>query len=162
MSDLRERLGHLNSLRRTIAMEKEHEVHSFLIYICEKCGAVYVMYLEKGLADENSRIHKPVPFRIACPECLGPAEHAMNIDRRLGKLDSYRYLEKGENFFMNDPYSDCGIPIIFQKDYERLNIDALSSIISRWWERDARFREDNTTFKLIRREIIEKFVEEKS
>ena len=112
------------------ASKQDHIIHGYMVYQCEHCNNIYVMWLEKGLEDptddEKTGIHKPVPFGITCPACSGIAIHTLfSLGKdSLGKnYKSYqKYVEQPNriiyrNFFWNDPTTDCGVPIIFEPDY---------------------------------------------
>lgn len=112
------------------ATKEDHIIHGYMIYQCECCHNIYMMWLEKGLEDltddQKTGRHKPVPFSIICPCCGGMTRHVLwSIDSdSLGKnYRSYReYVNQPNipvyrNFFWNDPDSDCGIPVIFEPDY---------------------------------------------
>lgn len=112
------------------AIESDFRIHGFMVYQCEDCNSIYVMWLAEGLEDPTDDAktgkHKPVPFRFVCPACGGTALHRF---WDLGKLTlgqnhrSYKdYISQQnkllyENFFWNDPDSDCGVPIILGPDY---------------------------------------------
>lgn len=119
--------------RKQKAAEKKHLVHAFMIYQCEKCNAVYIMWLEKGLEDkENDALtgnHKPVPFCITCPECYGIVKHTCCSIGMNCVPDGYRELKSDENFFLNDENEQCGIPIIFKKDFDILTPRELGQIM---------------------------------
>lgn len=116
--------------KATKAMKSDFRIHGFMIYQCEYCNSVYVMWLAEGLEDPTDDAktgkHKPVPFGIVCPACGGTAFHKF---WGVGKLTlgqnhrSYKdYISQQnkllyENFFWNDPDSDCGVPIILSPDY---------------------------------------------
>lgn len=125
--DIREQFQKIQEDRIKKASEKEHLIHGFMIYVCKHCHAVYIMHLEAGLEDKNvsEENHKPVPFTITCPDCFDVATHVL---WSIGRSSSYVTLENGKNFFMNDDESDCGVPIIFNKDFEYLDIDTLNRI----------------------------------
>ena len=63
------------------ANKKDHIIHGYMVYQCEHCNNIYVMWLEKGLEDptddEKTGMHKPVPFGITCPACGGIATHTL-------------------------------------------------------------------------------------
>ena len=112
------------------ASKQDHTIHGYMVYQCENCATIYVMWLEKGLADptydEKTGMHKPVPFGFICPACGGMAVHALwSLGQdSLGKnYKSYqKYVEQPNrliyrNFFWNDPTTDCGVPVIFEPDY---------------------------------------------
>ena len=112
------------------ASKQDHIIHGYMVYRCENCAAIYVMWLEKGLEDptddEKTGMHKPVPFGFTCPACGGMATHTLwSLGKdSLGKnYKSYqKYVEQSNrliyrNFFWNDPTTDCGVPIIFKPDY---------------------------------------------
>ena len=112
------------------AAKQDHIIHGYMVYQCEHCAAIYVMWLEKGLEDptddEKSGLHKPVPVRFTCPVCGNVATHILWSlgEDSLGKnYKSYqKYVEQPNriiyrNFFWNDPTTDCGVPIIFEPDY---------------------------------------------
>lgn len=112
------------------ASKQDHIIHGYMVYQCEHCKSIYVMWLEKGLEDptddEKTMMHKPVPFGFTCPICGDIATHRVWAlgKNSLGKnYKSYqKYVEQHNrliyrNFFWNDPTADCGIPIIFEPDY---------------------------------------------
>lgn len=112
------------------ASKQDHIIHGYMVYQCEHCASIYVMWLEKGLEDptddEKTGMHKPVPFGFICPVCGGTATHTLwSLGKdSLGKnYKSYqKYVEQPNrliyrNFFWNDPTTDCGVPIIFEPDY---------------------------------------------
>ena len=112
------------------ARKQDHTIHGYMVYQCEDCGNIYVMWLEKGLEDptddEKTGMHKPVPFGFTCTACGGMAIHVLwHLGKdSLGKnYKSYqKYVEQHNrliyrNFFWNDPAEDCGVPIIFEPDY---------------------------------------------
>ena len=118
--------------------KQDHTIHGYMVYQCEDCANIYVMWLEKGLEDptydEKTGMHKPVPFGFICPACGGMAIHALwSLGKdSLGKnYKSYqKYVERPNrliyrNFFWNDPTTDCGVPVIFEHDY------CLESLIGR-------------------------------
>lgn len=112
------------------ASKQDHIIHGYMVYQCEHCNNIYVMWLEKGLEDptddEKTGMHKPVPFGFTCPFCGDIATHTL---WSLGKCSigknykSYqKYVEQSNrliyrNFFWNDPTTDCGVPVIFEPDY---------------------------------------------
>lgn len=53
------------------AIKKDHTIHGYMVYRCEHCANIYVMWLEKGLEDptndEKTGMHKPVPFVAILP-----------------------------------------------------------------------------------------------
>ncbi len=110
--------------------KQDHTIHGYMVYQCEHCNVIYVMWLEKGLADptddEKTGMHKPVPYGFICPACGGMAVHTLWHlgEDSLGKnYKSYqKYVEQPNrliyrNFFWNDPMIDCGVPIILEPDY---------------------------------------------
>lgn len=112
------------------ASKQDHTIHGYMVYQCEHCNNIYVMWLEKGLEDptddEKTGMHKPVPFGFICPACGGMATHTLwSLGKdSLGKnYKSYqKYVEQlnriiYRNFFWNDPTTDFGVPIIFEPDY---------------------------------------------
>lgn len=129
-SDQLEKYRTTKSERIIEASKQDHTIHGYMVYQCEDCGNIYVMWLEKGLEDpiddEKTGMHKPVPFGFTCPTCGGVAIHVLwSLGKdSLGKnYKSYqKYVEQPNrliyrNFFWNDPTKDCGIPIIFEPDY---------------------------------------------
>ena len=127
------------------ASKQDHIIHGYMVYRCEHCASIYVMWLEKGLEDptddEKPGMHKPVPFGFTCPICGDIATHTLwSLGKNsLGKnYRSYqKYVEQPNrfiyrNFFWNDPTTDCGVPIIFEPDYysERLRgrVDYITEI----------------------------------
>lgn len=127
------------------ASKQDHIIHGYMVYQCEHCKSIYVMWLEKGLEDptddEKTGMHKPVPFGFTCPICGDIATHTLwSLGKNsLGKnYRSYqKYVEQPNrfiyrNFFWNDPTTDCGVPIIFEPDYysERLRgrVDYITEI----------------------------------
>lgn len=131
---------------RVIEVSKQdHTIHGYMVYQCEHCNSIYVMWLEKGLEDptedEKTGMHKPVPFGFTCLFCGDIATHRLwDFGKNsLGKnYKSYqKYVEQPNrfiyrNFFWNDPTTDCGVPIIFEPDYysERLRgrVDYITEI----------------------------------
>ena len=112
------------------ASKQDHTIHGYMVYQCEHCKNIYVMWLEKGLGDptydEKTGLHKPVPFGFICPACGGMATHTLWSlgEDSLGKnYKSYqKYVEQPNrlvyrNFFWNDSTTDCGVPVIFEPDY---------------------------------------------
>lgn len=112
------------------ASKRDHIIHGYMVYQCEHCKNIYVMWLEKGLEDptddEKTGLHKPVPFGFTCPNCGDIATHTLSTlgKNSLGKnYKSYqKYVEQPNrliyrNFFWNDPTTDCGVPVIFEPDY---------------------------------------------
>ena len=112
------------------ASKQDHIIHGYMVYQCEHCKNIYVMWLEKGLEDptddEKTGMHKPVPFGFTCPICDDIATHTRWAlgKNSLGKnYKSYqKYVEQPNrliyrNFFWNDPTTDCGVPVIFEPDY---------------------------------------------
>lgn len=112
------------------ASETDHIIHGYMIYQCQECADVYVMWLEKGLEDpeddKKTGNHKPVPYTIICPFCGGTVKHIFwefSKDTLSSNYRSYnRYVTETNgtiyrNFFWNDPESNCGIPIIQEPDY---------------------------------------------
>ncbi len=112
------------------ASKQDHIIHGYMVYQCEHCKNIYVMWLEKGLEDptddEKTGMHKPVPFGFTCPICDDIATHTLWAlgKNSLGKnYKSYqKYVEQPNrliyrNFFWNDPTTDCGVPVIFEPDY---------------------------------------------
>lgn len=127
------------------ASKQDHIIHGYMVYQCEHCASIYVMWLEKGLEDptddEKTGMHKPVPFGFTCPICGDIATHTLWAlgKNSLGKnYRSYqKYVEQPNrfvyrNFFWNDPTTECGVPIIFEPDYysERLRgmVDYIAEI----------------------------------
>lgn len=134
--EMNKKLYELEKYRTTMderiieASEQDHTIHGYMVYQCEDCGNIYVMWLEKGLEDptddEKTGMHKPVPFGFTCTACGGMAIHVLwHLGKdSLGKnYKSYqKYVEQPNrliyrNFFWNDPMMDCGVPIIFEPDY---------------------------------------------
>lgn len=94
--------------------ELKHPVHGFFLYECEKCGAVYQMYLDKGLEDKVQDKyypdrHKPVPYIIRCRKCDGMVRHIL---WGIGDKDEYEELPEGASYFKNDPKDRCGVPVV--------------------------------------------------
>lgn len=125
--------------------KQDHIIHGYMVYQCEHCKSIYVMWLEKGLEDptedEKTGMHKPVPFGFTCPFCGDIATHILWDLGRSGLGKNYKsyqkYVEQPNrfiyrNFFWNDPTTDCGVPIIFEPDYysERLRgrVDYITEI----------------------------------
>lgn len=103
-----------------------HAVHGYFIYECEECGAIYKMYLDKGLEDrvqdeQYPEKHKPVPFCIVCRRCK--KAFAKHILWGIGNSDEYMELPDGANYFKNDPKEECGKPMIGEPD--ALNLESL-------------------------------------
>lgn len=113
------------------ALEADFRIHGFMIYQCIDCNSIYVMWLAEGLEDHpiydaRTGIHKPVPFGITCPVCGGSAFHkfwtmgACTLGKNHRSYKDYISQQNKllyENFFWNDPDSDCGVPIILSPDY---------------------------------------------
>lgn len=126
------------------ASKQDHIIHGYMVYRCEHCASIYVMWLEKGLEDptddEKTGMHKPVPFGFTCPICGDIATHrvwALGKNSLGENYKSYqKYVEQPNrfvyrNFFWNDPTTDCGVPIIFGPDYwegQRRTIDYMTEI----------------------------------
>lgn len=96
-----------------------HPVHGYFIYVCEKCGALYRVYLDKGLEDHlQDRYypdeHKPVPFAIKCKNCEeGFCNHILwGIGDKYYYKGYYTELPEGASYFKNDPNKECGIPVL--------------------------------------------------
>ena len=110
------------------ATERDIIIHGKMIYKCDHCGAYYIMNLEKGLEDPTDDAktgkHKPVPYVFECLCCEGLAEHILwgTTADSLGKnYRNYKQYVNGagiifQNFFWNDPESDCGVPVLFEPD----------------------------------------------
>lgn len=102
-----------------ISKELSHPVHGFMIYECEKCGAIFRMWLDKGLEDRvadavNPQLHKPVPFCIGCRKCEnGFAKHIL---WGIGDNNEYEEIPEGANYFENSSDESCGKPIISKED----------------------------------------------
>ena len=67
---IREEMEHSKEKEKSEEYE-DIPVHGYYIYECRECGAVYKMWLEKGLEDtvqdrKYPEKHKPVPFGIRC------------------------------------------------------------------------------------------------
>ena len=126
------------------ANKQDHIIHGYMVYQCEDCANIYVMWLEKGLEDptydEKTGMHKPVPFGFICPACSGTATHtlwSLGEDSLGKKYKSYqKYVEQPNrliyrNFFWNDPTTDYGVPVIFEPDYwegKRRSVDYMTEI----------------------------------
>lgn len=112
------------------AMKNDHIIHGYMVYKCEHCHNVYVMWLEKGLEDPTDDLetgkHKPVPFGFPCLVCGGEVQHTLWSLGRDSYGKNYRsyqeYINQENkpiyrNFFWNDPKSNYGKPIVFEPDY---------------------------------------------
>ena len=89
--------------------KKKIIIHGGMVYGCRECGERFVMYLERGLEEEDCKDSKPVPFVIACPFCHG---HACDISGILHFPErKYAELPDGESYFANKPKKDCGVPV---------------------------------------------------
>lgn len=123
------------------ASETDHIIHGYMIYQCEECADVYVMWLEKGLEDpeddKKTGNHKSVPYTIICPFCGGMIKHILwelSKNTLSSNYKSYnRYVTETNgiiyrNFFWNDPESDCGVPVIQDPDYFGDSRSVMSSI----------------------------------
>lgn len=114
---IREEMEHSKEKKKS----EEYEdilVHGYYIYECRECGAVYKMWLEKGLEDKVQdkkypEKHKPVPFGIRC-KC--GSFDCFHILWGFEATDEYDLLKKGESYFKNDPKEKCGVPVL-QKAY---------------------------------------------
>lgn len=107
--------------RREQAIQTKHQVHGYMVYKCRQCGGIYIMWLEKGLEDplaerEFNLKHKPVPFGITCTQCFNTCEH---VHWDIGNSSEYTEKPDDANFFMLTEEDDCGMPVIFKKDYDR-------------------------------------------
>lgn len=112
-------LGGMDGKRRRIL------VHGAMVYGCHDCGARFLMYLEKGLEEENDPERKPVPFGIICPYCKG--FHAFDISGYLRiPEEGYVELPKDASCFENVPDRDCGKPMI-SPTMKRLRDDEIPS-----------------------------------
>lgn len=124
------KLKAIMSERLIEASKQDHTIHGYMVYQCEHCNNVYVMWLEKGLEDptddKKTGMHKPVPFGFTCPACGGIATHVLwplGMDSLGKNYKSYqKYVDQPNkliyrNFFWNDPKTDYGVPIIFEPDY---------------------------------------------
>lgn len=96
----------------TEPLKREVLVHGAMNYVCQDCGRVFKMWLEKGLEDkiqdaEYPKKHKPVPFAIGCL-CGGTAQHIAwheDVD-----LSGYRPIGDNMSYFENLEDRGCGIP----------------------------------------------------
>lgn len=126
------------------ALENDFNIHGYMVYQCEECNSIYVMWLAEGLEDPTDDVkngkHKPVPFGIVCPCCGGIAFHKFwGVGKlTLGKHHrSYKeYVSQQnkliyENFFWNDPEEDRGTPIILSPDYPTVDSGKTYKIIER-------------------------------
>lgn len=128
-------------------MKNDFKIHGFMIYQCQECNSIYVMWLAEGLEDPTDDAktgkHKPVPYGITCPSCGGIAFHSFfNVGKMTLGMNhrSYKdYISQQnkllyENFFWNDPESESGVPIIFSNDYPmvdpRMTLKILNRIIA--------------------------------
>lgn len=103
--------------------EIKHPVHGYFLYQCNNCGAVYKMYLDKGLEDrvqdeQYPEEHKPVPFIIGCRACTGGM--CSHILWGVGDSDEYTELPEGANYFKNSRKEECGKPVITIPDASNL------------------------------------------
>lgn len=117
------RLRKLRRHRERMANKKSEElkqsdntvlVHKVMKYQCEECGKSFLMFLEKGLEDENftGEKHKPVPYTIKC-KCGGYVRH-INWQADI-KLVDYAPLGKNMNYFANEKGCDCGVPVFVKE-----------------------------------------------
>lgn len=96
-------------------IEIVHPVHGYFMYECENCGAMYRMYLDKGLEDRvQDKIfpeqHKPVPFMIGCRNCgKGYCKHIL---WGIGDSEVYEELPDGASYFKNDLNEECGVAVV--------------------------------------------------
>lgn len=108
----------------------EHPVHGYFVYECEECGAVYQMYLDKGLEDKlQDRYypdkHKPVPFMIGCRNCgKGYCKHIL---WGIGDSETYEELPEGESYFKNDPNEPCGVAVCNKSYHSKAHWMAIES-----------------------------------
>lgn len=111
------------------ATKNDHIIHGHMIYKCQKCGAFYLMHLEKGLEDPTdikiTGSRKPVPFCIQCIVCNGDVYHVLwNVTantygknyRSYNEMVNQKNKMIHRNFFWNDPDCDHGLPILFEPD----------------------------------------------
>lgn len=116
------------------AMENDFKIHGCMIYQCEHCNSIYVMWLTEGLEDpiEYASIgkYKHVPLEFVCPACGRFASHKFWDVEKLTIGQNYRsykdYIAQQnkvlyQNFFWNDPDSDLGVPIILDIDYSMID-----------------------------------------
>lgn len=107
--------------RQAEAKKTIHQVHGYMVYKCRQCGGIYIMWLEKGLEDPLAEKifnmkHKPVPFAITCIQCFNSCQH---VHWDIGNSTEYTEKPDDANFFMLTEEDDCGLPVIFKKDYDR-------------------------------------------
>lgn len=85
-------------------------VHGGMVYHCRDCGAYFLMFLERGLEEEDCKDRKPVPFVIACPFCHG--FRAFDVSGVLPLHEKkYAELSEGEPYFANRQDIDYGVPV---------------------------------------------------
>lgn len=114
---IREEMEHSKEKEKSEEYE-DIPVHGYYIYECRECGAVYKMWLEKGLEDtvqdrKYPEKHKPVPFGIRCKCGSFDCFHSL---WGFEATEEYDLLKKGESYFKNDPKEKCGVPVL-QKAY---------------------------------------------
>lgn len=119
--EIREELDKLAKEKKDSEEYIDTLVHGYFIYECRDCGAVYKMWLEKGLEDpvqdkDYPEKHKPVPFGIRC-EC--GSFNCTHVLWGIGSKESYELLRKGESYFKNDPTEDCGVPVLDRSYHDR-------------------------------------------
>jgi hypothetical protein len=86
-----------------------------MLYECEACGSIYMMFLEDGLEEHIGRSSKPVPFCIRCHKCGDiRCHHVFGHDI---KFANYRDIPSSNNIFKNVKYSTCGIPVVGRRDF---------------------------------------------
>lgn len=90
--------------------------HGFMIYKCEDCGNIYLMWLEKGLEERLFGPKKAVPFIITCPYCMGTAKDQTGYSYCNKTVNLPLKIDDTLNCFVNDPDSEYGLAVIQEAD----------------------------------------------
>lgn len=107
-----------NRIERLIREGQSKEppmIHGAMKYQCEKCGALWFMWLEIGVEDHgaNGRPHQPCPFVIRC-DCGGFAKDVSGYIS-LGKV--LQLNRDGARYFAYDHSGSeraCGRPKVWR------------------------------------------------
>ncbi len=91
-------------------------VHGAMVYCCNKCKAVWYMWLEIGVEDHggNGRPHQPCPFVICC-DCGG---NAQDVSGYVPCREVFQLDVDGARYFAYDHSGSeraCGRPRVYRK-----------------------------------------------